>query len=69
MTTNQPDRIDRLEARVNNLLVITERLVQTAEIHQQNIDQLAQLQVNSLQRIEDMLERFLRQSGNGRQGA
>ena len=42
MTTNQPDRIDRLEARVNNLLVITERLVQTAEIHQQKLVMLIQ---------------------------
>jgi hypothetical protein len=78
MTSNQPDRIDRLEARIDNLVTVTERLVQSAEIQQQNFEQLVnvinadrqqaaqdrQAWQTEIQRIWDYL---LRKSDNGRQ--
>jgi alpha-D-ribose 1-methylphosphonate 5-triphosphate synthase subunit PhnG len=82
MTTNQPEqpsRIDRLEARLDQLVTITEALVQTTTIHQQNFERLVeemnadrqqaaqdrQAWQTEIQRIWDYL---LRHSGNGRQG-
>lgn len=78
MTTNQPEdltiRVDRVEARLDNLVEIARSLVQNAEIQQRNseiqqrnIAELVQLQASSFDRMEAMLTRFLRQSGNGRQ--
>lgn len=59
----QTDAINALTANVNALSTSINNLNQQTTA---NINTLAQQQANSLQRIEEMLERYLRPSGNGR---
>lgn len=39
-SAEQPSKLDRIEARLDQLVIVTEALVQTTTIHQQNFEQL-----------------------------
>lgn len=39
-SAEQPSKLDRIEARLDQLVIVTEALVQTTTIHQQNFERL-----------------------------
>jgi hypothetical protein len=78
-SVEQPSRLERIEARLDQLVTVTETLVQISSIHQQNFEQLvAQMNLDRQQAAQDrqtwqaeiqrIWDYLLRQSGNGRQG-
>ena len=76
MTNAQPEdlarRVDRVEARLDNLVDIARSLVQNAEIEQQNIAELREQttrNANAIERLTATTERLAAEAAQDRQQA